>query len=280
MPRVRALALEFLEKHPLDCARILENIPVHSACSFFHSIRPGPAAAVIEKMVTMYGAECIQCLDIKTAASVISEMKPAQAARLLRAMNPQTAGKFLDILPPYSRNHIQKALRYPEQTVGRLMDSNPFSLSESILLSEALRRVKRLKNHTLHEVFIVDDDHKLTGALRITDLLSSDRSSPVQTIMAHSVPFLSVRSSLKSAAQYSGWQNYSTLPVVEQDHTLVGILKSSAVMNNLGKYQQEPQPDNVLNEVFSMTKMYWIVMAELMGAVAGEEMYDKKAGEK
>ncbi len=276
MPRVKALALEFLEKHPVDCARILENIPVHSACSLFRSVRPGLAAAVIERMVTIHGTECIQSLDIKTAASVISEMKPPQAARLLRPMDPRTSVKILDMIPAYARNHIQRALRYPEQTVGRMMDSNPFCLSQSISLSQAVRRVKNVRSHTLHEVFIVDDDHKLTGVLPIAILLSSLRSSSVQTVMTTEVPFLSVRSSLQSAVQYTGWQKYSTLPVVEQDHTLVGVLKSSTVMNGLGKYQQDTQPDDIMNEVFSMTKMYWIVMAELIGVVAGEERDNKK----
>ncbi len=277
MPRTKVLAMEFLDRHPADCARILENIPVRSVCAFISSIRPGPAAAVIEKMVTSHGTECVQYLDSKTAASVMSEMKPPQAARLLRAMSPQAQEKILEMVPSYSRKLIQKAFRYPEQTVGRLMDSNPFCLAESVSLSEAVKKVKNLKNHALHEVFIVDNDHKLTGVLSVSALLSSDRSSPVQKVMTLSVPYLSARSSLSSAARYSGWKIYGSLPVVEEDHTLVGVLKISTIMDHLEKHRMDTQQDDIMSEMFSMTKMYWIVMAELMGSVSGEEPNSEKA---
>jgi magnesium transporter len=263
MKRLSPLVLDFLDNHPADCARVLEQFSTDTACSLIRSIKPARAAPVIACMVTSYGSECIDTLDIQSAVSILTEMKTPQAARLLRAMDRVKSRKILDILPSHVRNNINAALRYPDQTVGRIMDSNPFSLPESITISDALKRVK------------VDDDHQLTGVIYVADLLSAAGPSSLQTITKRDVPCLSTRMSLHAAAVHLGWQTFSALPVVGKDHVLSGILKSSALMQVLAENHNKRESAHALNELFSLTEMYWIVMSELINSVAGDRTQER-----
>ena len=270
MGRINPLALDFLHKHPADCARILEQLPSHTACALIRSIQPGPAAGIMECMVTSYGSECLHVLDTQTAVSIIKEIKTPQAARLLRAMPVQHSEKILGMLPAYVKSNIHSSLRYPDQTVGRVMDSNPVSMPESISINDAVKRVKNLRKRTLHEIFVVDDEHTLRGVIHVADLLSAARSSSLQTIITRNVPYLSTRISLYAAAVHAGWQTYTTLPVVGTDHILSGVLKSSTLLHVLAESRSTGDAPDALNELLSMTKMYWIVMADLINAVAGD----------
>jgi magnesium transporter len=270
MERINPLALDFLDKHPADCARILEQLPINTACSLIASIQPGLAAGIMECMVTSYGSECLHVLDTQTTLSIINEMKTPHAARLLRAMTFQNSKNILEIMPANLKSDIHSALRYPDQTVGRVMDSNPFSLPESISINDAVKRVKNLRERTIHEIFAVDDDHKLKGVIHVANLLSASRSSSLQTIITADVPYLSTRISLNSAAVHVGWQSFSALPVVGNDHILSGILKSSTLMHVLAETRSGGDSPDALKEMFSLTKMYWIVMTELINAVAGD----------
>lgn len=269
MKRISSLVIDFLHKHPADCARILEQLPVKTACSLIPSIQARIAAAMMECMVTSYGSECLQVLDIQTAVSLVKEMKTPHAARLLRAMASQNSKNILDILPAHVKKNIHSALRYPDQTIGRIMDSNPFILPETISINDAVKRVRNLRERTTDEIFVVDDSHKLKGVIHAANLLSSARSSSLQTIMSSNVPYLSTRASLNSAALHVGWQSFSTLPVVGKDHILSGILRSSTLMQLLAETRSTGESADIMKEMFSMTKMYWIVMAELVNAVAG-----------
>ncbi len=269
MKRPSPLVLDFLDNHPADCARVLEQFPADTACSLIRSIKPGRAAPVIACMVTSYGSECLDRLAIQSAVSILTEMKTPQAARLLRAMDRVKSKKILEMLPSHVRNNIQAALRYPDQTVGRIMDSNPFSLPESISISDALKRVKKLRERILNELFVVDDDHKLTGVTYVANLLSAAGSSPLQAIIKSDVPCLSTRMSLNTAAVHTGWQTFSALPVVGTDYVLSGILRSSILMQVLAENDSNRESAHVLNDLFSLTKMYWIVMSELIDSVAG-----------
>jgi magnesium transporter len=275
MKRLSPLVLDFLDNHPADCARVLEQFSTDTACSLIRSIKPARAAPVIACMVTSYGSECIDTLDIQSAVSILTEMKTPQAARLLRAMDRVKSRKILDILPSHVRNNINAALRYPDQTVGRIMDSNPFSLPESITISDALKRVKNLRERTLNELFVVDDDHQLTGVIYVADLLSAAGPSSLQTITKRDVPCLSTRMSLHAAAVHLGWQTFSALPVVGKDHVLSGILKSSALMQVLAENHNKRESAHALNELFSLTEMYWIVMSELINSVAGDRTQER-----
>ena len=272
MGQINPLVTDFLDKHPADCARILEQLPVNTTCSLMLSIQPGLAAGMMECMVTSYGSECLHVLDPHTSVSIIKEMKTPQSARLLRAMTFQNSEKILHMLPAYVKSNIQSALRYPDLTVGRVMDSNPVSLPESISVRDAMKRVKNLHGRNIHEIFVVDDDHKLKGVINVTNLLSAARSSSLQTIITSDIPFLSTRATLNSAAVHAGWQTFSTLPVVGKEHILSGVLKSSTLMHVLAENRDAGDTPDALDEIFSMTNMYWTVMAELINTVAGDSM--------
>lgn len=271
MSRISPLALEFIEKHPSDCARVLEQIDVNTVRALISSVQPELAAGLLERMITAFGSECLGELDASAAAAIIREMNMPRAARILSGMNKNASVQILDAVPVHIRNGIGATLRYPDQTVGRVMDSNPFCLPDKITVLDAIKRVKHLRERTVQEIFVVDDDQKLRGAVRIADLLSAGRSSPLEVIMIYDIPFLYSLSDISSAAQNKGWQTFAALPVVEKDHALSGILKSSTLMHVLAEDCESKETSDVLHEMYSMTKMYWIVMAEMMNEVFGRE---------
>ena len=268
MARINPLALGFLSRHPADSARILEALPLETVCSLIRSIKPELAADIIECMITSYGTKCLHLIDKQTALPLIKEMNMQHAARLLRAMSLENSKDLIDSLPVHVKNNIHSALRYPDQTVGRIMDSNPFSLPESVTINDALKRIKDLHEQTVQEIFTVDDDHRLKGAIHISSLLSASKSSSLSTITTD-VPYLTTRTTLNSAALHVGWQTFSALPVVGKDHILSGVMKSSALMHVLAETRGSAGSTDVLNEIFSMSSIYWIVMTEFLDAVTG-----------
>ena len=270
MGRINPLVADFIDKHPVDCARVLEQLMINTTCSLFRSLRPEHAAGIMECMVTSYGSECLHAHDAQTAAAIIKRMKTPQASRLLRSIGFQKAKNILDILPLYLRSNIQSALQYPDLTVGRVMDSNPVSLPESLSIDDAVKRVKKLQGRNIYEIFVVDNDHKLKGVILVADLLSAAKSSSLQTIITSDVPYLSTRATLGSAAVNKAWQTFSTLPVVGKEHILSGVLKSSTLMHVLAENAHINSTPDALDEVFSMATMYWSVMAQLVDTLAGD----------
>ncbi len=270
MSRINALALDFLDKHPVDCARILEQVPTQTACSLLRTIPAKLAAGILECMLTGYASECLRALDTHRAVSIAQEMKTPHAARLLRTMAAEDARRILDTVPAHVKSKIHSALRYPDQAVGRVMDSNPFVLPESISIQDAVKRVRNLQERIMHDIFVVDENHKLSGVIHMASLFSAGKSSSVQTIIQRDVPYLSTRMLIHTAAVHAGWQTFDTLPVVGTHHVLSGILKSSTLMHVLAATESRSNAPSTLDGLFSLTKMYWLVMAELVNAVAGE----------
>jgi magnesium transporter len=271
MAKVNPLVLQFLERHPSDCARVLEQLHVDTTSVFIQSVEPVLAAAVLECMMPSYGAECLRHLDVSASSAYIELMKMPRAARLLRAMDRDIADKILKALSHHVKNGMRSSLRYPDQTVGRLMDSNPFCLPHRITVAEAIKRIKHVRQRTVNEIFIVDDDHCLKGVIRVADLLSAVRTSPLEAILIRDVPFLYSKATVRSAVENTGWQTFGTLPVVEKDHTLSGILTSGTLMHYLAEARDTVLSGSMLNEVFSMTRMYWVVMAEMIDEVMTRE---------
>jgi len=266
--RVSPLATEFVERHPADAARILEQLPAESVSFLLGSIELPLASRLIECMVVPYGAECLRHLAIDRSSVIVKEINTTQAARLLRTAGSQTSAEIFNLLPDHIRTRIKAVSRYPEQTVGTVMDYHFLYLPMSISITDAIRRVRHAQERIGSELFVVDDTHKLVGAISLAQLFSVSRSLPVQTVMMHDVPFLYARTPLQLASQHAGWHRFETLPVVDQDHIVMGVLNYRSLAAALNKSRQEQRSDDVLNSIFSVAHVYWIVIAELIGTLA------------
>ena len=128
MVQVSPLVQQFMDRHPSDCARILEQLDVAETCTLIQKVKPETAAPVVECMMTSYGAGCLRTLDVSFTTSIIRDMKMHQAARLLRAVDGKLSESILHGLSPHVKSGLHASLRYPDKTVGRAMDSNPFSV--------------------------------------------------------------------------------------------------------------------------------------------------------
>ena len=60
MARVSPLVLQFMDRHPSDCARVLEQLAVEETCSLIRAVEPDRAAPVVECMMTSYGSDCLR----------------------------------------------------------------------------------------------------------------------------------------------------------------------------------------------------------------------------
>ena len=88
-------------------------------------------------------------------------------------------------LPLDEREQLRAALSYAEGTVGALMDFEFITVREDVALevvTRYLRRMDELPDHT-DQLFVVDRERKLRGALPITRLIVSDLELEVRQLM-------------------------------------------------------------------------------------------------
>lgn len=194
------------------------------------------AAAAAETQL----AQRIGALDPKSALEHMQEQEPAAQARLLAALPPARANDLLAAMVPSRRAAViaaapagtdwTDAQRYPEGSVGRLLEDPPavFPGGTRVAVAiEALRDV--VKTRMVTYLWVVDAQQRLQGVVAFRELLYADRERALDDVMIRSPFCLRPGMDLVEAMREVVTRHYPVYPVCEEDGRLVGQVRGQVL---------------------------------------------------
>ena len=179
-------------------------------------------------------------LDTQTAIERLDEHEPATAARVLSALPPARANRILSAMSEESRERILEAspagvewmdsLRYPEGTVGRLLEDSPAVFRSGTGVATAIDVLRETIRHRMVTyLFVVDTGNRLIGVAAFRELLYADRSQTLDQVMLRAPFFLLPEMTLVQAMREVVTRHYPVYPVCEADGTLVGQVRGQTL---------------------------------------------------
>jgi magnesium transporter len=199
---------------------------------------------VIEAMPTEQVAEAIQQLDSDDAVYLIEDLDKEDQSDILAK------------LPSFERAALQRSLEYPEDSAGRIMQTDliavpPFwSVGQTIdFMSEADDLPDRF-----YEVFVVDPAYHLIGSAALNRLLRTKRTATIETITDPDIHPIRAEADQEEVARQFERYNLTSAPVVDADRRLVGVITADDVVEVV----QEEASEDILR----------------MGGVGGESVSD------
>lgn len=201
------------------------------------SAEPNVAASPLEHLT----AE-VQRRGSKDAARLLAPVADRLAADVLQAVNPAMAQDILDELPAERRGAVLNAAspqqraqwlrndRYPEETIGRLMEPPAAVFRREQTIAETIDAVRELAKTSLVTYgFIVDGAGRLCGVITMRDLLLSAREQRLENVMLRDpfslVPEMELPVAMKEVVR----RHFPVYPVTEADGTLVGQVRGQAM---------------------------------------------------
>ena len=271
------LSVEFIKNHPLDAARILEQLQPEETASFFEEVSPSSAAGVMMLMDSILVSRCLGAMNnIKHSGAIIAELPLEIASLFLRKMEEKRKESVLETLPQDISEHLRLILRYPEGTAGALMDPEVFILPEDITVKEAIERFRKHPKHLIFYIYVVSREHTLVGQASIRDLLLSDQNAMISSIMQKNLKCLSPHLSSQSLLVHTGWQEFHALPVVDDRGLFLGAIGYRTI-RRLIKDAEEHRlgtPENAAGK--AMGELYWLGLFGLLRWAASAANPEKK----
>lgn len=185
-------------------------------------------------------AKTIAALDTRTAIERMDMRDPAAVARILAAMPPGRANSILSAMTDEARETIMAAApagtdwtdsqRYPEGTVGRLLEDPPavFRTGTSVALAvDLLRDVVKLRMITY--LFVVDADNRLLGVAAFRELLYAERDQALDEVMIRSPFTLRPDMMLVDAMREVVTRHFPVYPVCDESGVLVGQVRGQVL---------------------------------------------------
>jgi magnesium transporter len=188
---------------------------------------------------------------------MLEEVPASTVVEVLQSMNPSAAGDVLEALPPERRNAVLSAAspqqraqwirneRYPEDSVGRLMEMPNAVFRADQTIAETVEFVRELAKSTLVTYLFVVEKGRLAGIITMRDLLLAERSLPLRDVMLRDFFFLTPQTPVADAMKEVVRRHFPVYPVCEADGTMVGMVRGQTIFQEQA-YEISAQPGRMV----------------------------------
>jgi magnesium transporter len=237
-----ALASVMLAEYPHESARLMETADDHDSAAQLEHQPADAAAAVVGHLTPDRAARIISALSPAAIRAIVTALDPSRAAGLLARLDADERERCLAALARGVADELRALAHYPADTAGSLMDPRVTSFRSDATVADVVARIRRFRNRRIQDVFLVGDDSKLAGAVSLQDVVLSDPSTPLAAL-ADGVP-VSVRGMSSREEVCETFETYalSSLPVVDFEGRLLGVLRQREIMQAA---QEEATSDSV-----------------------------------
>ncbi len=229
------LRQELTQWNEADIAAALEEMPHEEQVKVFRILPKSIAAEVFSYLPVEMEQEIITTLTDREAANIINNLMADDAADLMEEMPAGLVKKLLANADPEARRDINHLLRYPEDSAGSLMTVEFVDLKENLTVQECIDRIRRVgvDKETIDTCYVLDLGRHLIGTVSLRDLLINQPDTHVVDFMNENVISTNTMTDQEEVARMFQKYDLTTMPVVDNEGRLVGIITIDDVVDIL-----------------------------------------------
>ncbi len=229
------LRQKLMEYNDVDIAAVLENLDEGDMLKVFRILPKDTAADVFAYLDVDNEQAIITSLSASDAASIINNMMADDAADLFEEMPASIVKRLLSNVSPEARRDINHLLKYPEDSAGSIMTVEYVDLKENLTVAQALERIRKvgIDSETINICYVLDAGRHLIGTAALRYLLLSDPDAVIGDIMHENVISVNTLMDQEAVARQFKKYDFTSMPVVDNENRLVGIITVDDIMDIL-----------------------------------------------
>lgn len=222
------LRLLLNEQYPADLAEWLSELDAPRRLSCFRLLDLENASYVLSELDSEHQRELLKDLGDMGVVPLISKMSPDDAADLLSELPEATASSIISQIPDDEvAGELYELMSFKEDSAGGIMSTDYLALTVSMTAAEALTQLRESYEEVeedLYDLFVVDIDGVLVGSLSLKELITAPPDATVDSLMDGNVIRVTTDVDQEEAAEKMRRYDLLSLPVVDPDGKLRGII--------------------------------------------------------
>lgn len=212
--------------HPADIADIIEDVDLKYRNKIFESLDMDTAADTLEEIEPDVQADIVESLSETKIKEVVNNMSNDEIADLLEEVDINTREKILLNLESDDEETVRDLMKYEDETVGSIMNTDHVAFSLNIKVGEVLELLRESKpdEKALHYIYIIDEEEKIQGVISVRDLILSHPETRIKEVMEEEVITTSDNEKIKNALRKFIKYDLTAIPVIDVDKKLQGIV--------------------------------------------------------
>ncbi len=221
--------------HPADLADIVEELGPAEREAIFETIDSEVAADALSEMDSKTQASILESLEPDVAADIVEEMSPDEAADALGELEEETSQEILEEMEQDDKTEVSELLEFEEDTAGGLMNTEYASLPENATVTDAMVMLRANEEllENLNLILLVDGEGRLTGAVHLARLFLAAGETPLKSLAQDPLISAPVDMSQERVTELFDKYNIFTLPVVDKQWILSGVITADDIISVL-----------------------------------------------
>ena len=220
-----------LRTSPHILSVFLSRLDVDTQRQILRRFAPEQVSEIVSEMDSEQSAELVSEMREHRAVSVLNEMEPDDAADIVRELEDDDRDRLLKGMQksqPEAAEDVLELLEYPEDTAGAIMNPHVATLRADMTIDEAISAVRKMRDEYENIYYL----YVLQGVVSMRALLLAPKGARVGHIMRTGlIGLLAPTMDKEIVAHIMADTNFHTLPVVDSDGELLGIITHDDVID-------------------------------------------------
>jgi magnesium transporter len=221
--------------HPADIADIIEELAPKEREAVFETLDEEIAAGALEEVQPRVKKSILESLDSERAADIVEEMNPDAAADLLSDLPEERTSEILQEMEPEERNEVAELMEFGGTTAAGRMNTEYLALDDSATVNDGIEALRNFEGgvESVSTIYLVDKEGHLAGAIPLAKIVLAKADDKLSSLTQE--PLISTHAGTreKEFAELFDKYNLITLPVVDDENKLTGVITSDDVISLL-----------------------------------------------
>lgn len=231
------LRLVLNDQYPADLAEWLVEMSPQQRLSCFRLLDLDNASAVLAELDPDHQRALLKDLGDIGVVPIISKMSPDDAVDLLSELPKEKASSIISqMVDDEAIGELYELMSFKEDSAGGIMSTDYLSVPANMSAEQALshlRETYKKEEEEIYDLFVVDEEERLVGRLSVKELLTAPADATVESLMDTSFIKVYVDTDQEEAAEKIQKYDLLSLPVVNNNGVLRGIITADDAIDVL-----------------------------------------------
>jgi len=224
------------QMHPADLADIVEELGPAEREAIFETIDSEVAAEALSEVEDLkMQANILESLEPEKAADIVEEMSPDEAADILNELEEETSEEILDEMDSAEKSEVRELLDFRDDSAGGMMNTEYVALHDNATVNDAMAALRGSEDllDGLNTLFLIDGEERLTAAVPLARVMIAEPGTRLKDLANDTLIQVPVDEKEDRVTETFDKYNLLTLPVVDEDGKLAGVITADDVISVL-----------------------------------------------
>jgi magnesium transporter len=185
--------------------------------------------------------EILEELPPETVAEGVRELDSDDAVAILEDLPQDEQTEILEQLPTSERVALARSLLYPENSAGRRMQTEFIAVPPSWTVGQTIDHMRETPDlpDRFWELYVVDPDRRLKGAVGLDRLLRTKRPVPIAELVDDELRPVRVTDDQEDVARLFERYDLVSAPVTDENDRLVGVITFDDIVDVIEEEAEE-----------------------------------------